>query len=416
MTTAAETGAETQETALSGGPEDVRTQGAEPAAQAAVADAAAGAAEPALDANGDGAWGVGRLSFDDAEKHASRFKASWEVDDHVAAPGLAPAAPSFSADGGLWAAAGSATASPAAPVALTEMPAAAIASPAAPAPAVTTPTMRQRAIDADATGQLMALPMSKPSRNPLVWAMGAVVLLLIAGGLSVVFSGSDEAPVAAATPAAPALNGSGAAPAALSVPDNVAPGQAVLPSMATPTTGIVAPVVAPPAVAVVAPVVTPPAVAVVAPPVVVPVVAVPVIAPPPVVAPRVVAVSAVAPRPTPIAAIPTPPAPETVRVQIRVTPPNATVTFDGMRVRTPYDVRLTKNRTAHRVDATLDGYQTLTQSVELSRDREITLTMRADAPAVVAAPRGRPRPRPQAQPQPRPTKRGAGFVTDNPFD
>ena len=181
MTTAAETGAETQDTALSGGPEDVRTNGAEPPAEAMSADAAEGAAEPALGANGDGAWGVGRLSFDDAEKHASRFKASWEVDDHVAAPGLAPAAPSFSAEGGSWAAAGSATTSPASPVA-SAIPAAAVASPAPTASPLTTPSTQKRAIDSDVTGQMIALPMSKPSRNPLVWAMGAVVVLLVAIG------------------------------------------------------------------------------------------------------------------------------------------------------------------------------------------------------------------------------------------
>ena len=416
MTTAAETGAETQDAALSGGPEHVPTNGAEPAAQAASVDAAVDAAEPAVDANGDGAWGVGRLSFDDAEKHASRFKASWEVDDHAAAPGLEPTAPSFSADGGSWAAAGSAAASPASSPAAIAMPAAiavpasiavptaVVASPAATAPVMTPAAARQRATDSDATGQMIALPMSKPSRNPLVWAMGAVVVLLIAGGLWVVFSGSDEAPVATETPAPTTPpDSAGATPATLSVPVSVAPAQAipqaVVPSMPTQMPTAALPVVSAP---VLAPPVAPAAV-----------IAVPVVAPR-VVAPRVVAVPAVAPRTAPIAAIPTPPAPETVRVQIRVTPPNATVTFDGMRVRTPYDVRLTKNRTAHRVEATLDGYQTLTQSVELSRDRDVTLTMRPDAPAVVAAPRARPRPRPQAQP--RPTKRGAGFVTDNPFD
>jgi len=118
-------------------------------------------------------------------------------------------------------------------------------------------------------------------------------------------------------------------------------------------------------------------------------------------------------------------------LQVQVTPPTATVTFDGVRVRTPYDVRLSQGAGAHRVEATLVGYQPATQSFDLTRDRNVSLTLRAApggarsappvGPSATAAsrpdaPPARPAAPPPPRPSPRPTKRGAGFSTDNPFD
>jgi hypothetical protein len=123
---------------------------------------------------------------------------------------------------------------------------------------------------------------------------------------------------------------------------------------------------------------------------------------------------------------PGPSAPATVRLQVRVTPPTASVTFDGVRVRVPYDVRLSRGPGAHRVEATLAGYQPATQTFDLTRDRDVSLTLRpapggarpGPAPTTrpAPAPPTRPAPAPPARPAPRPTKRGAGFSTDNPFD
>jgi hypothetical protein len=117
-----------------------------------------------------------------------------------------------------------------------------------------------------------------------------------------------------------------------------------------------------------------------------------------------------------------------------VTPPTATVTFDGVRIRTPYDVRLSRGPGAHRVEASLEGYQSAAHTFDLTGDRNLSLAMRpvpggartapAARPAQPPAPTSRPAPSvatrpaapPPARPTPRPTKRGAGFSTDNPFD
>ena len=79
MTTAPESAPEPQTPANTG----ESASGTPPAA-------ASGAAAPA---DPGGAWGAGRISFNDAELHASRFRAAWEVDDEAgdAAAALAPA-------------------------------------------------------------------------------------------------------------------------------------------------------------------------------------------------------------------------------------------------------------------------------------------------------------------------------------
>ena len=89
-----------------------------------------------------------------------------------------------------------------------------------------------------------------------------------------------------------------------------------------------------------------------------------------------------------------------MHVQVRVAPANAVVTFDGMRVRAPYDVHLTRSATTHRLEASLPGYTTVTQSVELSRDRVLTIALRPTAPV-------RPAPVAHAVPPVRPTPRCA---------
>jgi hypothetical protein len=85
-----------------------------------------------------------------------------------------------------------------------------------------------------------------------------------------------------------------------------------------------------------------------------------------------------------------------------------------VRVRNPYDVRLAQGPGTHRVEATLAGHEPLVQTFDLTRDRDLVLRLRAIGAPAQAAGRA-PAPAPAAGGN-RTKARGAGFVTQNPFD
>lgn len=230
-------------------------------------------------------------------------------------------------------------------------------------------------------------PTLPSSPNYVLLAAAAVIVLAVAGG-AVGYSMTGSTPEPSPT-----------TPVATS-PAPVAPAVAAAPPAPIAPPIVAAAPVAPPApVAVVAPVVEP------APAAVVPPVA-PVVAPPP---------------------------PETHRLRVRVTPTDATLALDGVQVVNPLDREITEG--THQLTATREGFEPSSETVDLSRSREVTMRLRAvPAPVVATAPAAPRTPRSSAArpPTPRtttprttaprtprtttPSSSGRGtFVTESPY-
>jgi hypothetical protein len=454
------------------GPETPVAPGAEAAALGARGGAAGGF-------DGEGSWTVGALSAEQAERFAARLRPMWEVDDDVAGP----AEPASDAPRGVATALAGEGAARAQPSACTAVPAADSAASAAamalaatparfdaepqaaasgasvaadgaapssvapsagrspPRAASTVALPLRGARDPDATDVVVALPVTRPSRNPLLLAGGAAFLLISIGIGVFAFSGND-------TPSTEGL-------------DRVSPETQAAPPTSTGQPELVA---------------RPPAVDARDAPAGAEGSAVPVVAETratgreaaatmetaaagattrsgaePAVAERAVAErtarersaielanqgraarearrtgggarpgaptgpangSAVSTGSGALAAAPPAP-PGTVRLQLRSEPPGATLVFDGVRVRNPYDVRLAQGAGMHRVEATLAGYDPAIQTFDLTRDREVVVRLRPSGAA--APPTGVRTPAPPSPGGSRP-RRGAGFVTQNPFD
>jgi hypothetical protein len=135
---------------------------------------------------------------------------------------------------------------------------------------------------------------------------------------------------------------------------------------------------------------------------------------------------------------PAPPPPQLARLTVNTIPPTARLLLDGQQVANPYSEELPLG-SRHALVALAEGHRAATREITLNDAQTLTLTLE-ERPAVVStppapaprartappararvarpAPRARVRPAPVArrttQPAPR-RRRGAGFVTDNPY-
>jgi len=183
------------------------------AALAAVAVQALNARPAEIPATGTGnghaePWSEAPMTAHDADRFASRFKASWDVEEPAAAASASTSGPRA-------------------------------ASPSIPSPGVWADTSREE----------VALPMQRTTRSPIFWG-GIALVLGVCGILIALMTGShsDEATAAAATAR---TTGTAAVPTLAAVaPTNVPalpPATSPFGAPAVmPTAGSVAPVVAPP--------------------------------------------------------------------------------------------------------------------------------------------------------------------------
>jgi hypothetical protein len=133
-------------------------------------------------------------------------------------------------------------------------------------------------------------------------------------------------------------------------------------------------------------------------------------------APDPAAIAAAAePAPAPAEPAPAEPAPTEpllVALQISTRPASATLTLDGAPIANPYDGRHPKGG-SHVVEASAPGYQARNLKIDLTKQRSVALELQREpaAPRPKAAkPNRRPKPRPAKAP-----KKGAPFVEESPY-